>query len=72
MLKIENLCKSFRKKAVLHSIDLELEDGVYGLLGENGAGKTTFMRCIANLYSGYKGEISKWQVCQAECVEESV
>ena len=58
MLKIENLCKSFRKKAVLHSIDLELEDGVYGLLGENGAGKTTFMRCIANLYSGYKGEIS--------------
>ena len=58
MLKIENLCKSFRKKDVLHSIDLELEDGVYGLLGENGAGKTTFMRCIANLYSGYKGEIS--------------
>ena len=58
MLKIEKLCKSFRKKAVLHSIDLELEDGVYGLLGENGAGKTTFMRCIANLYSGYKGEIS--------------
>ena len=31
---------------------------MYGLLGENGAGKTTFMRCIANLYSGYKGEIS--------------
>lgn len=57
MLKIDNLCKKFKRKEVLQSIDLELEYGVYGLLGENGAGKTTLMRCISNLYSKYTGEI---------------
>lgn len=58
MLKIENLGMNFKMKQVLHDINLELENGVYGLLGENGAGKTTLMRCIANLYSKYKGDIS--------------
>lgn len=60
MLKINNLCKNFKKKEVLHSISMELDNGVYGLLGENGAGKTTLMRCIAGLYSGFKGSIV-WQ-----------
>ena len=57
MLKINNLCKSFKKKEVLHSISMDLDNGVYGLLGENGAGKTTLMRCIAGLYRGYSGDI---------------
>lgn len=58
MLEIENLCKSFKKKEVLHSINLKLNTGVYGLLGENGAGKTTLMRCIAGLYDRYTGDVS--------------
>ncbi|MBE5957597.1 MAG: ATP-binding cassette domain-containing protein [Lachnospiraceae bacterium] len=60
MLTINNLCKGFKKKEILHSINIELEDGVYGLLGENGAGKTTFMRCVAGLYNDYRGLI-QWK-----------
>lgn len=57
MLEIKNLCKKFKKQEVLHAMNLVLTPGVYGLLGENGAGKTTFMRCIAGLYDDYSGDI---------------
>jgi ABC-type multidrug transport system, ATPase component len=42
---------------VLKGISVNLETGVYGLLGTNGAGKTTLMRCIVNLYNPTKGNI---------------
>lgn len=57
MFQINNLTKKFKKKEVLHDIELELETGVYGLLGENGAGKSTLIRCILGLYADYSGEI---------------
>lgn len=42
-LIIENLEKKFDKKEVLKNISFEFENGkIYGLLGRNGAGKTTF------------------------------
>lgn len=44
---IEHLSKSFEKKEVLRDIDFTFEEGkIYGLLGRNGAGKTTFFNCI--------------------------
>ncbi|MEM8524444.1 MAG: ABC transporter ATP-binding protein [Bacteroidota bacterium] len=55
MIKIENLHKSYGSKKVLKGISLQLEKGkVYGIVGENGAGKTTFFRCLASMekYSG--------------------
>ena len=46
-LVIENLSKSFDKKEVLKNIDFTFENGkIYGLLGRNGAGKTTFFNCL--------------------------
>ena len=46
-LVIENLSKSFDKKEVLKNINFTFENGkIYGLLGRNGAGKTTFFNCL--------------------------
>ncbi|MDO6802737.1 ATP-binding cassette domain-containing protein [Wenyingzhuangia sp. 1_MG-2023] len=57
MLKIEKLSKSYGKKQVLNSVNLNLEIGkVYGIVGQNGAGKTTLFRCISGL-ENYEGEI---------------
>ena len=57
MLQLNEVEKRFRKKEVLKKISLNLEDGVYGLLGPNGSGKTTMMRCILNIYKLSGGSI---------------
>ena len=46
-LVVKNLKKSFLKKEVLKDINFSFEKGkIYGLLGRNGAGKTTFFNCL--------------------------
>ena len=46
-LVVKNLKKKFEKKEVLKDINFEFEKGkIYGLLGRNGAGKTTFFNCL--------------------------
>ena len=58
MIAIRNLSKKFGTNEVLKNINIEFDKGkVYGIVGENGAGKTTFFRCIADL-ENYDGEIN--------------
>ena len=46
-LIIEQLTKTFNKKKVLNDINFTFQEGkIYGLLGRNGAGKTTFFNCL--------------------------
>ena len=46
-LEIKNLNKSYGKKEVLKNINFTFEEGkIYGLLGRNGAGKTTFFNAL--------------------------
>lgn len=46
-LVIEHLQKHFEKKEVLRDLNFTFESGkIYGLLGRNGAGKTTFFNCL--------------------------
>ena len=46
-LVVEKLCKNFEKQEVLKGASFSFEKGkIYGLLGRNGAGKTTFFNCI--------------------------
>lgn len=46
-LKITNLNKSYGEKKVLENVEFIFEEGkIYGLLGRNGAGKTTFFNAL--------------------------
>ena len=57
MIQIENLSKSYGAQQVLKEINVSFEPSkVYGIVGENGAGKSTFFKCIAGLET-YAGEI---------------
>jgi methyl-galactoside transport system ATP-binding protein len=58
ILRLENLSKTFGKNRVLSGISLEVKRGhVLGLMGENGAGKSTMMKCLFGIYSRDEGEI---------------
>ena len=50
MITINNLDFSYKNAAVFKNISLEFKEGnVYGLLGENGVGKTTLLKIISGL-----------------------
>ena len=48
MLEIKDLIKKYGSFTALDSINLTLEKGVYGILGANGAGKSTFLNLITD------------------------
>ena len=55
ILDVNNMSKVYSNDAGIKNIDLHIEDhGIYGLLGTNGAGKSTFM----NVVTGYIGATS--------------
>ena len=59
MLKVSNLRAGYDDVAVLHSLSFEIRSGeVVALVGANGAGKSTTMRCVAGLLRPWKGNIS--------------
>ncbi|UTC61944.1 sugar ABC transporter ATP-binding protein [Treponema sp. OMZ 788] len=59
VLEIKNLSKSFGKNKVLDGINLTVKPGsVMGLMGENGAGKSTMMKCLFGIYTRDEGTIS--------------
>ena len=56
-LKLDNIVKKYGDFAAVDGITLTMTSGVYGLLGVNGAGKTTMMRMICTLMRPSSGTI---------------
>ncbi len=58
MIKIENLGFSYGQFPVLKNISMQLSEGnIYGLLGENGVGKTTLLTLLCGLKRPGEGSI---------------
>ncbi len=57
IVQVKALSKNFGAKQVLHAIDFTIPRGrIYGLIGHNGAGKTTAINALLGLTS-YRGEV---------------
>lgn len=57
MLRIEISEKKFGETPILKDLHICLEkNGLYGVVGKNGAGKTTFFKCLSHL-TDYQGRI---------------
>ncbi len=59
MLKVEGLTKSFGDMRAVDNVSFEIENGtILGLIGQNGAGKSTTFRLILNFIDEDKGNIT--------------
>lgn len=59
MLEAKKLDKSFNGVYALKGLDLSLKEGeIHGLVGENGAGKSTFIKILGGVYTKNGGELT--------------
>jgi len=57
-IKIQNLSKVYKGNiCAIDNISLNIEKGLFGLLGRNGAGKTTLMRILATIIKPTSGDV---------------
>lgn len=58
VLKTDNLTKMYNGVKVVNAVNMHVKKGdIYGFIGKNGAGKTTFMRMVAGLAAPLEGSI---------------
>ena len=59
VLETQNLTKIYGQKEAARDVNLHVREGqIYGLIGRNGAGKTTIMRMISGLSQPTRGTYS--------------
>ncbi len=58
MIELKNTVKKFDTYTALDGVDLRIEKGTaFGLLGSNGAGKSTILRLLSGIYKQESGEV---------------
>ena len=59
ILTTKDLTKKYKKFKAVSKVNMHVEKGaIYGFIGRNGAGKTTFLKIISGLSSQTKGELT--------------
>ncbi|RHW38097.1 ABC transporter ATP-binding protein [Neobacillus notoginsengisoli] len=59
MIQMKKIEKAFNHQPALRKVDLHINRGsVYGLIGSNGAGKTTVIKLLAGIYEQDNGEVT--------------
>ena len=72
MLKVSNLTKKYPKsdRYSVHDISFELKPGeIFGFLGQNGAGKSTTIKCITGIIPFDSGTI---EICGHDIVKDPI
>ena len=74
LLEVRNVSKSFPGVKALDNVNLEINCGeIHGLIGENGAGKSTIIKIIAGIYAHDEGSIHfMGKNCEGENIRESL
>jgi len=61
MINVKNISKSFGNVSALHNVSFEVDEGeLFGVIGPDGAGKSTLFRIIISLLLPDAGTISLW------------
>ena len=57
MIEIKNLVKTFGSVRAVDDLSITINSGINGLIGENGAGKTTMVNLLMKFYEIQSGDI---------------
>ncbi len=58
VIRLEHVSMTFREEEVLHDLSFEFQEGkIYGIVGNNGSGKTVLMKCICGFLRPTRGRI---------------
>jgi len=60
-IELREVSKRYGKKSVLDGLNITVRQGeIYGLIGKNGAGKTTMFNMVSGIYTPTSGQLSFW------------
>jgi len=73
VLKTEGITKIYGKHTVVDHVSMHVKKGdIYGFIGKNGAGKTTFMRMVAGLAAPASGSMELFGSENLECQRQRI
>lgn len=58
MIEVNNVSFEIDGKTILKNINLKINEGkIFGIIGPNGVGKTTLLRCLTGIYNSTSGSV---------------
>jgi ATP-binding cassette subfamily F protein uup len=72
IITLENINKSYSEKVLLNNVSLGINDGdKIGLIGINGAGKSTFLKVISGHEEFFEGNVTKGKTIRIEYLDQN-